>query len=171
MKILITGTRGIGQALADAYADHEVTCVSRHTGHNINLVSLWGVEFLQYDMVINNAYDGFGQVTVLEYFYNAWRQNANKKIISVGSRASYMPASDIKQLAYWPYQVHKLALQQAHDRMIQDAQCDMKIINPGPVDTEMIAHLDIKKMSPADLAQRMVQVIQDPAIRRMDLWL
>jgi len=130
-----------------------------------------GPEFLTYDMVINNAYDGFGQILVLQYFYYAWRNEPSKKIISIGSRSSYMSSSDNKQPTYWPYQIHKLALQEAHDRLIQDAKCDMKIINPGPVDTEMISHLDVKKMSPNNLAQRIVEIVQDPDIKRVDLWL
>lgn len=171
MKILVTGTKGIGQALAQVYADHAVTCVSRSTGHDINLVNCWGFEFLQHDMVFNNAYDGFGQIVLLEYFYNAWKHDPSKKIITVGSRSSYMPALDTKHVAHWPYQIHKQALQHTHDRMIQDAKCDLKIINPGPVDTDMVSHLDIDKMSPIELAQRIVAVVQDSAIKRMDLWL
>lgn len=171
MKILITGTRGIAQALAQVYADHTVTCVSRATGHDINLVHSWGFEFLHYDMIFNNAYDGFGQILILEYFYNAWKHDTSKKIVTVGSRSSYMPASDAKQMTYWPYQAHKLALQHSHDRMVQDAKCDLKIINPGPVDTDMIAHLDIDKMSPSELAQRMAVIVSDPATKRIDLWL
>lgn len=171
MKILITGTKGIAQALADAYQAHDVTCVSRSTGHDINNINTWGQQFVDHDMIINNAYDGFGQVQVLDYFFRAWKYDASKKIITIGSRSSYMPAVDTKNMPYWPYQVHKLALQQAHDRMIQEAECQMKIINPGPVDTQMIAHLTVKKISTQDLAEKIIAVIDDPTVRRIDLWL
>jgi hypothetical protein len=47
----------------------------------------------------------------------------------------------------------------------------MKIVNPGPVDTAMIAHLAIPKMPVADLADRIKFAVADPAVKRLDIWL
>jgi hypothetical protein len=170
MKILITGTRGLAQSLGDAYIDHSVTLVSRSGGFNIAEVNRWGHEFLEYDCVFNNAYDGFLQVGVLEFFYNHWKNNHNKKIITIGSRAITHKRIEAES-GYWEYRLHKQALQHAHDAMLLDAKCDMKIINPGPIDTGMIKHLNSVKMSPNDLAHKIKTIVSDTSLKRIDLWL
>jgi hypothetical protein len=170
MKILITGTKGLAHALGDAYIDHEVTLVSRSGGFNIAEIGCWGQEFLEYDCVFNNAYDGFLQVGVLEFFYNHWKNNYRKKIITIGSRAITHKRTEVES-GYWPYRLHKQALQQAHDAMLLDAKCDMKIINPGPIDTDMIKHLDTVKLNPDDLADKIKNIVSDPTLKQVDLWI
>ena len=169
MKILITGQTGLASALSDVYKDHNVYCVSRSTGHDINLIKTWGDLFLDCDVVFNCAYSDFAQLKVLEFFFEHWKDLTNKKIITIGSRAINQPPSD-PSLGYWPYRVHKQALQLAHDTMISKAKCDMKIINPGPIDTPMIAHLDVIKFNPATLAEKIKTLSEDQNIKRVDLW-
>lgn len=170
MKILITGTRGLAQSLGDAYIDQSVTLVSRSSGFDIAEINCWGHEFLEYDCVFNNAYDGFLQVGVLEFFYNHWKNNHNKKIITIGSRAITHKRTEAES-GYWAYRLHKQALQHAHDAMLLDAKCDMKIINPGPIDTDMIKHLNSVKISPVELAHKIKTMVSDPSLKRIDLWL
>lgn len=169
MKILITGTRGLAQSLSNAYIDHEVTSVSKSNGFDICNIDQWGHEFLDYDTVFNCAYDGFGQVSVVEFFFKHWKNDPNKTIVSVGSRAithKRIESSD----DYWPYRIHKLALQAAHDSMLLTAKCDLKIFNPGPIDTVMIAHLRCDKISPRLLAEKIKQLTTDKTLKRIDLW-
>jgi short-subunit dehydrogenase len=170
MKILITGTKGLARALANAYIDHEVTLVSRSSGFDIAEIAHWGQEFLEHDCVFNNAYDGFLQVGVLEFFYSHWKNNYDKKIITIGSRAITHKRTDVES-GYWPYRLHKQALQQAHDAMLLDAKCNMKIINPGPIDTDMIKHIDTVKIDTGDLADKIKNIVSDPTLKRIDLWL
>jgi NAD(P)-dependent dehydrogenase (short-subunit alcohol dehydrogenase family) len=170
MRILITGAKGLARALGDTYIDHEVTLVSRSSGFNIADINLWGQEFLEYDCVFNNAYDGFLQIGVLEFFYNHWKNNYNKKIITIGSRAITYKRTEVES-GYWAYRLHKQALQQAHDAMLLDAKCDMKIINPGPIDTDMIKHLDTVKLDTGDLANKIKNIVSDSTLKRIDLWL
>ena len=171
MKILITGTKGLAAAVGNAYADHLVTMVSRSNGVDINNVDCWGVEFLNYDLLFNCAYDGFGQVKVLEYFYNAWKDDASKTIVNIGSKIVSAPRIEHKlDSVYWPYRLHKQTLQQAHDTMSRTSKCNMKIINPGPIDTEMIAHINCVKIDPVDLSAKIRNWVDDPYIRRLDLW-
>jgi len=170
MKILITGTKGLARALGDVYSDQKVMLVSRSGGHDIANIDHWGEEFLDYDCVFNNAYDGFAQVTVLEFFYNHWKHDYNKKIVTIGSRAITYKRIEAES-GYWAYRVHKQALQQAHDAMLLDAKCDMKIINPGPIDTDLIKHLNTVKMSPDVVAHKIRDIVSDPALKRVDLWL
>ncbi len=169
MKILITGTRGLAQSLGDAYIDHSVTLVSRSSGYDINDIDTWGNKFADYDCVVNCAYDGFAQVKVLEFFYNQWKHDVNKQIVSIGSRTISFKRSD-NESGYWAYRLHKQALQQAHDSMLLDAKCDMKIINPGPVDTDMIRHLNCVKLDTAALANTIKNIAADATIKRVDLW-
>ena len=170
MNILITGTKGLAHALGNAYIDHEVTSVSRSGGYDINNIDIWGSEFLDRVCIINCAYDKFAQVKVLEFFFKHWGNNPAKKIINIGSRAIIYRRLD-NDSGYWDYRLHKQALQQAHDAMLLTAKCDLKIINPGPIDTPMIAHHQCLKYNPDELAVKIKTVIEDPTIKRLDLWL
>jgi hypothetical protein len=170
MKILITGTQGLARALSDAYIDHSVTMVSRSVGYNINNVDQWGAEFLDHDCVFNCAYDKFAQVNILEFFFKHWGNDPSKKIINIGSRAISYKRLD-GESGYWGYRLHKQALQQAHDAMLLTAKCDLKMFNPGPIDTAMIAHQQCTKYNPDELAIKIKNFVADPTIKRLDLWL
>jgi len=169
MKILITGTTGLAHALSHAYMDHSVTSVSRSGSFDINCIDQWGHQFLDRDCVFNCAYDGFGQVAVLEFFYKHWKNNPAKQIINIGSRSITFKRLDA-ELGYWPYRQHKLALQQAVDAMLLDAKCDIKIINPGPMDTPMVATHQCAKFNPAELAAKIKTFAADTTLKRVDLW-
>ena len=172
MKILITGTKGLAQELALVYQNHDVTQVSQSTGHDILQIENWAVDFLDYDLVFNCAYCGIGQQLVLEYFYHHWQYDNTKSIITIGSKAITQPRADLSAgNSYWPYRVHKQTLQSMHDAMWPTARCDLKIINPGPFDSNMVAHLDIPKLRLEDLAVRIKTFASDPVMKRLDLWL
>lgn len=170
MNILITGTKGLANALGDVYSDQSVTLISKSGGYDINKVIEWGSEFLSYDSVINCAYDGFGQLAVLEFFYRHWKNNTTKQIINIGSRCITYKRLDA-DLGYWPYRQHKQSLQQAVDAMLLDAICDIKIINPGPIDTPMVALHQCAKFNTQELATKIKSIAADPSIKRLDLWL
>lgn len=170
MKILITGTSGIGLALYEKYKeDNHVVMVSRKTGNDIKNVETWGHEFLDYDVVFNNAYQDFAQVSVLEFFFKHWKDDPSKVIVNIGSRSSYYTQKH--HPTYWGYSLHKQALQIAHDSMLTEAVCDIKIINPGPVDTDMVAGNPGPKFSKEEIANRIRMYAEDPAIKRVDLWI
>lgn len=170
MKILITGTQGLAKALAKAYSTHLVVAVSRTNGYDINDIEQWGHEFLNYDCVFNCAYDGFAQVSVLEFFYRHWSNDSSKKIVSIGSRCiAHKRTENID--GYWPYKLHKAALQSAHDSMQVEAKCDLKIFNPGPIDTTMVQHLSVPKFDADQLAQTIKVYCEDASIKRLDFWM
>lgn len=172
MKILITGTKGLASELAVVYSGHDVTMVSRSTGHDIMHVADWGGEFLDCDLVFNCAYDGLGQALVLDYFYWHWFNNPNKTIITIGSKVISQPRIEIdRDKEYWPYREHKQVLQYVHDARWPTAVCDLKIINPGAFDSQMVSHLTVPKMSLFDLATKIKLVASDSAMKRVDLWL
>ena len=170
MKVLITGTEGIALELFNLYKEtNDVVMVSRRNGYNIRDIDKWGNEFLDFDVVFNNAYDGFYQVDVLNFFYNNWKNNSLKSIINIGSRCiTYKNSS---QPEVWPYRLHKQALQTAFDSMISNAKCDIKIINPGPADTKMTAAETYSKFTVKELAEKIKMYAEDRTIKRIDLWL
>lgn len=172
MKILITGSKGLAQHLANVYDSEQCVCVSRSSGHDVNLVEHWGETFLDFDMVFNCAFGNGGQLAVLEYFFYHWRLKKEKSIITIGSKVITQPRVELElDHEYWPYRHHKCSLQLMHDRMLSTAQCDMKIINPGVFDTDMAANLSAKKMSPLDLAKKIKTIAADSTLKRVDLWL
>jgi len=172
MNILITGTSGLAQALANQLEQaHTVTQISRATGHDIHNVKAWGPNFYHYDVCVNCAYDQWAQVTVLEQFFYAWQDDPKKQIINIGSSiVDYTRIEKEKEYEYMSYRIHKSALQQAFTKFVKLGKCDIKLINPGAIDTQMIAHLDVKKMSAEFVAKEVIQTMTKPHIKRVDLW-
>jgi hypothetical protein len=169
MKILITGTRGLANAIKTVYSDHTVSTVSKSTGHNIENINSWGSIYLDYDLVFNCAYDGYAQVSVLEFFFDHWKNDTTKTIVNIGSTAIY--GRRIENTSdYWPYYTHKVALQTAYNNMLATAKCNIKIFNPGPIDTDMIAHHIVPKYSTKELAIVIKNLTDNPTIKRVDLW-
>jgi hypothetical protein len=52
-----------------------------------------------------------------------------------------------------------------------DAKCDIKSINPGPINTPMIQHHQCVKFDPVELSQKIRSIAEDRTIKRVDLWL
>ena len=42
---------------------------------------------------------------------------------------------------------------------------------PGPIDTDMIKHLDTVKLDTGKLADKIKNIVGDPTLKRIDLWL
>jgi dTDP-4-dehydrorhamnose reductase len=174
MNILITGTSGLANALSqELNKSNTVTCVSRSTGHDIKNILKWAPDFYHYDVCINCAYDQWSQVDVLEQFYYAWRSDAGKQIINIGSSiVDYTRIEQDKEHEYMVYKIHKQALQSAFYKLVKLAKCDIKLINPGAIDTTMIKHLNFaKKMTSAFVAKKIVSVMKEPTFKKVDLWL
>lgn len=172
MKILITGTSGLANELSFVYSGHNVTNVSRSTGHDILKINEWGADFLDCDLVFNCAYCSNGQQLVLEYFHQYWQYDVDKTIVTIGSKVITQPRAELAVANnYWPYRTHKQTLQSMHDTMWPTARCDLKIINPGAFDSDMVAHLDVPKLSLYELAVRVKKYTEDPVVKRVDLWL
>ena len=123
MKYMITGgNRGLGQAFVDHF---DGDSYSRNTGYDITKETdrAWlANKSLEYDVVINNAFDGpfqeswadFGQTKLLYDVANCWKQN-NKigyivNIGSVGSESVVAP-----EPSFETYRISKTALKE-HSR-------------------------------------------------------
>jgi len=171
MKILITGRRGLAAALINTLQQHHVFSTDQQN-YNIKNVKNWASEFSEFDICINCAYDSWHQVGVLEQFYAMWKDNPKKIIVNIGSTVSNYSRTELdKEYEYSPYRLHKQALELCFNKLVRVAQCDIKLVNPGPIDTDMISHLNCTKMLPAHVADRISWIINQPDIKRLDLWL
>lgn len=167
MKIIVTGTRGLAKGLQSL--PHDVICLGRE--FDISRVVEWAGSFADADCLINCAYHEFDQVAVLEAFANVWRKDKTKIIINVGSAVSdYSRSETLKDSEYWPYRIHKQALQSSFNRLTKECMCAIKLINPGAIDTDMVQHLTVPKMTVEQVSQYINQLITDPVIKRIDLW-
>lgn len=171
MNIVITGTRGLAAALSQVYKDHNVECLSRKD-FNIHLVSEWGQQFSNADILFNCAYDNDGQFKILEYFANMWQTDPNKTIITIGSMsADYPRLEKEKNNEFWPYRYYKKTLQEAVKDLRSTCMCDLRIYNPGAIDTDMIKHLDVPKFDVDVLAQQIRKLNEMQGLKRVDLWI
>lgn len=170
MKFLITGKKGLALALKEKIGA-SATCISQSDGYKIQDVLEWGPKFYHYDVLINCAHNEFDQVKVLEQFYYAWKDDSNKIIVNVGSiSADYNRSEFTKEYEYLAYKFQKQALQSVYAKLTRLANCDIKLINPGAIDTAMVEHLTCQKMDPSHVADRILWMIENPDIKRLDLW-
>jgi len=119
MTMLVTGgNRGLGQFLCTAFG---ADTISRSAGFDITKdVAQIAEHSLQYDIFVNNAFDGppqeawanFGQVQVLEAVYDAWKQ-AGKfgYIFNIGSTGEKHIVA--REPSFETYRVAKAALAHA----------------------------------------------------------
>jgi len=171
MNIVITGQKGLAKALANAYSNHTVTCISRSSGHDINFVNDWAHNFFSADMLINCAHSEYAQTKVLEYFVSAWQNDSTKKIINIGSKVTdYLRSESEKQNDYFSYKNQKQSLQNAFANMVDNCLCDVRLYNLGPIETDLIAHLNVPKMSPTTASEHIKLLNSLPNLKRVDLW-
>ena len=149
MKFLITGgNRGLGKVIKEHF---KADSISR-TEHSIDItknVDSIVQKSLDYDIFINNAFDGppqeswanFAQTTLLIKMFGAWK-NANKKgfIFNIGSIGSDTVVSP--EPSWETYRVSKKALESASlqcSKAFQENLVKFKttLIKPDRLDTEL----------------------------------
>ena len=169
MKILLTGhTSGLGAAIANKI---KVTGVSRTNNYNIENVSTWAKEFLNYDVLINNAYSKHYQVNVLEEFFKMWADDNNKHVINIGSYVGdYVRTDSTQDHLYWDYRLNKQMLSEATKVMSRSYSWDCKIINFGPINTPMASLIE-NKIPVDEAANQVIQLLDNRNIKRMDYFL
>ncbi len=170
MNIIITGTRELSAALAEYLStSNTVHCLDRTK--DINDVAQWGNKFVDVDCIINCAYDGFGQLAVLDHFACMWANHPDKTIINIGSIVSDYPRSEKeKDGEYFPYRIHKQALQKGFSSLVRDTKCSIKLINLGPFESEMSRHIKIKKLTSNQVCRYVDLLLSDSNIKRIDVW-
>lgn len=153
MRVALTGhTRGIGASLAAHFISQgiEVRGFSRMNGYHLRrAVGRIARESEDCDVLINNAYFEFQQVHLLYRMFNLWHDR-DKLIVNIGSTSP-----DAPKTAPWPYDIHKLALDQAHAQLSGIAgRCRLLNIRLGFVDTDFVRDFQVKKLNPEFVAAR-----------------
>ena len=174
MKIAITGhTKGIGKAIADLYKEqeNEVIGFSRSTGYDISSVETINniiTQSIDCDVFINNAYHDFAQCDLLEGIFDKWKDDPNKTIVNIISRAKYGLG---KAKFYGQTKIELYT--KAKKMMFSDKRCRIININPGYVKTDMVAHVDVKMLTTEQLANMIKWCLDQPQgieIGELSVW-
>lgn len=158
-KIAITGhTKGIGQAVANAFQDYEVIGFSRSNGYDISneedRIKIFEAG-KDCDIFFNNAYHPTAQADLLKRFISAWR-GTNKTIINMSSKAVYHPAG----MGHPEYVESKKELNNIVNNNMMSTHPNILNIMVGLVKTDMTAPVFSAKMiDPADLGKFIREMI------------
>jgi NAD(P)-dependent dehydrogenase (short-subunit alcohol dehydrogenase family) len=170
MNVLVTGCQGIGQAICEKWSGHNVTCVSRSTGHDINCWSQWIADFYEFDVFVNNAQSAWHQTELLVHMANRWRDQPGRIIINIGSTVASYSKSHGDDKEFSQYRNQKRTLQDAFHQLAQQCQCRLILINPGPTDTDLMQGVAVDKMSADSVAKYVQLAVDHPEIKRLDIW-
>lgn len=174
MKIAVTGhTKGIGKAIADLYKDQETTVIgfSRSNGYDISSAETINkiiTQSIDCDVFINNAYHDFAQCDLLEGIFDKWKDDSNKTIVNIISRAKYGLG---KAKFYGQTKIELYT--KAKKMMFSDKRCRIININPGYVRTGMVAHVDVKMLTTEQLANMIKWCLDQPQgieIGELSVW-
>jgi len=160
MKVVITGhTSGIGKGFYDLYTSrgYDVQGFSRGTGHDLGnplSVSAVAVKAVQSDLFINNAYSGTAQVELMYKVHELWKDNPNKTMVVIGSRAP-----DFLHERAQIYATMKGAIDVAAEQLTPFAKYHLLNVKPSFTRTAML---------PARLADSKSVIEVDPLINFVD---
>jgi len=145
MKVAVTGhTSGIGQGLYQYFEaqGHEVLGFSTHNGYALPEAEDRVLEQIQHcDIFVNNALPIASQISLLKKLWPIW-ENANKKIIVIGSIASRFQFAAKPGMEDYQREKKELddvcnTLRYVDPEMIQGKPCSLITIHPGFVDTNI----------------------------------
>ena len=173
LKIAITGhSKGIGKACYDLLSqEHECIGFSRSNGFDIskdiaNIID----QSLECDVFINNAYFEFKQVEIFDTLFEQWRNNLDKTIVNINSRSKY----GVGKNQFYGTTKKELA-NKSYNAMFSDKSCRIININPGYVETDMVAqHIGkFKMLQPSKVAETIKWCLdqpQDIEIGELSIW-
>lgn len=173
MNIAISGhTKGIGNACCKLLEkSHQIIGLSRETGFDINDRPRVISAIKDADVFINNAYAGYSQAYLLHELLAIW-QHERKIIINIGSSCTrYRRAEQHLDHLPWEYRDHKMALDSVFRTSINlTPVCSVHLLSPGPVDTDMVKHVNCKKLKPDAVAEAAQLMIRTPSIIELVLY-
>jgi len=138
MKVAVTGhTSGIGRGLYDYFKNqgHEVHGFSRSNGYTLPDAESSILDTVRdFDIFVNNALPVTSQISLLKKLWESW-ENADKKIIVIGSIACHLPFAYKSET----YQQQKKELDVLCKTLryssISGSVCSLISIHPGFVST------------------------------------
>ncbi len=161
----ITGhTAGIGLAISEQLmqAGYQIAGFSRSNGFDISqpgVTAQIAAHSKDAHVFVNNAYHDFAQCDMLQQMFELWKHQPDKTIVNINSRAKYGVGK-----AKFYGQTKKELFAKAKGMMFSDKQCRIININPGYVETDMVAelHNTYNMLSPQQLAEMVVWCINQP---------
>ena len=111
MKVAVTGHySGLGKELFELFPnsigfDLENGFDIKNLDHLNNIV----YQAKDCDVFINNAYNNIGQINLLQLFFDIWRYDSSKTIVTIGSIASDFVNLNYDEFGLYP--AHKKALE------------------------------------------------------------
>jgi len=135
MKIAITGTTGLAEAIAGALQDHTIK-TPRIDDIIMNGTNFWGFDYdnpNHVDVLINHAHRDFDQTKILDIAYRSWKNDKSKYIINISSRAAQPNISK-----GYMYATQKASLNFLTNTLVynSDKQCRITTINLGLLNDE-----------------------------------
>ena len=168
MKILVSGnsTTGLAQAINQVLSEHELTFMSRATGHDLTKIDAqqyFAEESLNYDVVIiNSALWKFNQTLLLEAVFKKLKAN-NKRtlIICVGSTTDR-----VKKGTDWLYNAEKKALRDFANSLgiagVWSNAPRVTLISFGTLSNNQDKHPDRRTMSLQQAASYIKWLLEQP---------
>ena len=162
LKIAITGhSNGIGKKLFEKLsANHKCIGFSRKNGFDISKDQDLIIKSLESSNVfINNAYNGQNQIELLNRVFDLWKDDNNKTIVNISSLSKYLLYKNPSE-----YSLNKSKLSvKAFELMFNNPRkCKIININPGPVNTEMSSHKDVKKLTINECVDIIIWALKQP---------
>jgi len=164
MKYSITGYKsGLGKELYKTLGGFGIDKVD---GKDITKPYEWIQDALDTDVFINNAYDGFSQVNLLEIFYKQWK-HLNKTIVNISSCAADLDFLYQKNLLY---PIHKKSLDNACIRL-QNTNSNVRVLNikVGWMDTPMSSEFTEEKLSTEYVASKIIECVDDKNVKSITI--
>lgn len=154
-RVVITGhTSGIGRAFADWFNQrgHDVTGLSRSTGHDISDTDKITQIVQQSEIFVNNAWQGFDQSRIMYHIHHAWRGQRDRAIIAVSSARSIKITEYHEDPEMNQYKAAKLGLDWTCQHLWNhDPWPRIYLLRPGHTDTKFTASSTRPKMQPQAL--------------------
>jgi short-subunit dehydrogenase len=169
MKILISGNpaRGLAYALSNELSGHELTFVSRESGHDLTKAEIQQqfADFsVNYDaVIINSALWKFNQTLLLEAVFKKLKAvNKRTLIICVGSTTDR-----VKKATDWIYNAEKKALRDFANSLgiagVWGNTPRVTLISFGTLSNNQEKHPDRKTMSLKQAASYIKWIMEQPA--------
>tara|TARA_R110000822_G_scaffold264545_1_gene388635 strand:+ start:12 stop:542 length:531 start_codon:yes stop_codon:yes gene_type:complete len=173
-KIAITGhTSGIGKACADMFSSKDVYGYSQSTGWDIKYPDQIVQDIIKNNcsVFINNAYDEDYQSILLEKLYKHWK-NSEKIIINISSYITDYPRLErSKDQEPWEYRNYKQNLVNTFRKIALDnSNCRVHLISPGPVDTPMISHISANKLQAKQVAKAVKYTMKHAWVKEVTVY-